>query len=39
VKLLGTVGSEAIKQRAERLAYQIKGVLGVDNKITVSPTP
>ena len=37
VKLLGTVGSEAVKQRAERLAYQIKGVLGVDNKIVVSP--
>jgi hypothetical protein len=37
VKLMGTVNSEAIKQRAERLAYAIKGVLGVDNKIVVSP--
>jgi hypothetical protein len=37
VKLVGTVGSEAVKQRAERLAYQVKGVLGVDNKIVVSP--
>ncbi|MDQ3743160.1 MAG: BON domain-containing protein [Acidobacteriota bacterium] len=37
VKLNGTVSSDAIKQRAERLAYQVKGVLGVDNKIVVSP--
>ena len=37
VKLVGTVGSDAVKQRAEHLAYQIKGVLGVDNKIVVSP--
>src|SRR5947209_17041198 len=37
VTLVGTVGSDAVKQRAERLAYQVKGVLGVDNKIVVSP--
>ena len=37
VRLSGTVGSEAVKQRAERLAYAIKGVLGVDNKIVVTP--
>lgn len=37
VRLNGTVNSDAIKQRAERLAYQVKGVLGVDNKIVVSP--
>ena len=37
VRLNGTVSSDAIKQRAERLAYQVKGVLGVDNKIVVSP--
>ena len=37
VKLAGTVGSEAVKQHAERLAYSIKGVLGVDNKIVVAP--
>lgn len=36
VKLIGTVGSEAVKQRAEKLAYAVKGVLGVDNKIVVS---
>ncbi|HEV3468143.1 MAG TPA: BON domain-containing protein [Pyrinomonadaceae bacterium] len=39
VRLTGTVASEAVKQRAERLAYSVKGVLGVDNKITVTPTP
>ena len=37
VKLTGTVNSEAIKNRAEQLAYRIKGILGVDNKITVTP--
>jgi len=37
VRLAGTVGSDAVKQRAERLAYAVKGVLGVDNKIVVSP--
>jgi hypothetical protein len=36
VRLSGTVCSDAVKQRAERLAYAVKGVLGVDNKITVS---
>jgi hypothetical protein len=39
VRLTGTVASEAVKQRAERLAYSVKGVLGVDNKITVTPAP
>jgi hypothetical protein len=37
VRLSGTASSEAVKQRAERLAYAVKGVLGVDNKITVTP--
>ena len=37
VRLSGTVNSDAVKQRAERLAYAVKGVLGVDNKITVTP--
>lgn len=37
VRLNGTVNSDAVKQRAERLAYKVKGVLGVDNKIVVSP--
>jgi hypothetical protein len=36
VHLSGTVNSDAVKQRAERLAYAVKGVLAVDNKITVS---
>jgi hypothetical protein len=37
VRLTGTVNSDAVKQRAERLAYAVKGVLGVDNKIVVTP--
>lgn len=36
VRLSGTVNSDAVKQRAERLAYAVKGVLAVDNKIVVS---
>jgi hypothetical protein len=36
VRLTGTVNSDAVKQRAERLAYAVKGVLGVDNKIVVT---
>jgi len=36
VRLTGTVNSDALKQRAERLAYAVKGVLGVDNKIVVT---
>ncbi|MFL6257173.1 MAG: BON domain-containing protein [Pyrinomonadaceae bacterium] len=36
VHLSGTVNSDAIKQRAERLAYAVKGVLAVDNKIVVN---
>ena len=36
VRLSGTVNSDAVKQRAERLAYNVKGVLGVDNKIVVT---
>ena len=36
VRLIGSVSSEAVKQRAERLAYAVKGVLGVDNRIVVS---
>ena len=40
VTLVGTVSSDAVKQRAESVAYKIKGVLGVDNKLIVnSSTP
>lgn len=35
--LNGTVGSEALKERAEKLAYAVKGVQSVDNRITVVP--
>lgn len=37
VSLTGTVNSDALKRRAERLAYNVKGVLGVDNHIAVTP--
>jgi hypothetical protein len=37
VRLSGTASSDAVKQRAERLAYAVKGVLGVDNRIVVAP--
>jgi hypothetical protein len=37
VQLTGTVATEAVKQRAERLASSVKGVLGVDNRITIAP--
>jgi|SRR5215207_8102729 len=37
--LTGTVKTDALKRKAERLAYAIKGVTGVDNQITVSPSP
>jgi osmotically-inducible protein OsmY len=34
---MGTVATDVLKQRAERLAYAVKGVRSVDNKITVAP--
>lgn len=37
VTLNGAVRSEDLKVRAERLAYSVKGVLRVDNRITVVP--
>lgn len=37
--LTGTVSTDALKRKAERLAHAIKGVTGVDNQITVSPAP
>ncbi|HST52544.1 MAG TPA: BON domain-containing protein [Pyrinomonadaceae bacterium] len=36
VTLIGMVPSDAVKARAESMAYKIKGVLGVDNKLVVS---
>jgi hypothetical protein len=39
VSLTGTVSSDALKRKAERLAYNIKGVHGVDNHIAVTPAP
>ena len=35
--LTGSVATDVLKQRAERLAYAVKGVRSVDNKITVAP--
>lgn len=37
--LTGTVNTDALKRKAERLAYAVKGVTGVENRITVSPAP
>lgn len=37
VTLNGAVRSEDLKARAERVAYSVKGVLKVDNRITVVP--
>ncbi len=39
VFLTGTVNSDALKQKAERLAYAVKGVRSIDNKIIVVPAP
>jgi hypothetical protein len=39
VSLTGTVNTDALKRHAERLAYNIKGVTGVDDHITVTPAP
>lgn len=38
VTLTGTVDSEAMKSRVERVVKSVKGVRGVDNKIIVSST-
>jgi osmotically-inducible protein OsmY len=35
--LNGAVPTEALRTRAERLAYAVKGVRSVDNRITVVP--
>jgi hypothetical protein len=37
VFLRGTVSSDALKQKAEKLAYAVKGVRSVENRIIVSP--
>ena len=39
VVLTGTVATETLKQRAERLAYGVKGVRSVENRIAVTPAP
>jgi len=36
--LIGTVKSQELKRRAEKLAYKIKGVRSVDNKIVIEGT-
>lgn len=37
--LIGSVKSQALKDRAERLASAVRGVRDVDNKLTVETTP
>lgn len=37
VVLTGKVTSEKFKVKAEKVAKKVKGVTGVDNKLTVSP--
>lgn len=39
VTINGAVNSQALKDRAEKLAYAIKGVQSVDNRVTVVGTP
>lgn len=37
--LTGAVKTDALKERAERVAYAVKGVRSIDNKIVVVPAP
>jgi hypothetical protein len=37
--LIGSVKSQAAKDRAARLANAVRGVRNIDNKLTVEPTP
>jgi osmotically-inducible protein OsmY len=37
VVLTGKVASDKLKSKAEKVAKKVKGVSGVDNKLTVSP--
>ncbi|HZI18057.1 MAG TPA: BON domain-containing protein [Pyrinomonadaceae bacterium] len=39
VVLAGSVPTDVLKQRAERLAYAVRGVRGVENRLTVSAEP
>jgi osmotically-inducible protein OsmY len=37
VLLTGKVTNDKLKEKAEKVAKKVKGVVGVDNKLTVSP--
>ena len=37
VVLTGKVNNDKLKEKAEKLAKKVKGVVGVDNKLVISP--
>ena len=37
VVLTGKVSNDKLKEKAEKIAKKVKGVIGVDNKLTISP--
>jgi osmotically-inducible protein OsmY len=37
VVLTGKVTNDKLKEKAEKIAKKVKGVVGVDNKLTISP--
>ena len=37
VELTGKVTNDKLKEKAEKIAKKVKGVVGVDNKLAVSP--
>jgi osmotically-inducible protein OsmY len=37
VVLTGKVNNDKLKEKAEKIAKKVKGVIGVDNKLTISP--